>query len=317
VQAERYALEMERQAIEAQRRADEGSARAQAALQDLERMQLGGRARQGGQEEMEQSELDLSSGVPARRASSMSIGRRSSVSFAQQSQYGDQGDGSPFRSSSIFSAFADAETRDDERLTCVDDMVAFIREHCPHVAINDAKRYANTFYDARMKSMKRLARRLADEPTLWKNFLVDPYDAEEIEAALRSQGYFPTSISSAPLLAAVESEGGTYAQPFGRASRRASLNDEHGQSVSQDLSNVAAALQAVAARENKATVIQTNAPDPEVGASIAVLRSELEQLRRESVMQQSALSEMQKDEAILKDKVRLAPAALSSPLVQF
>jgi hypothetical protein len=80
---------------------------------------------------------------------------------------------------------------------------------------------------------------------------------------------------------------------------------------------VAAALQAVAARENKATVIQTNAPDPEVGASIAVLRSELEQLRRESVMQQSALSEMQKDEAILKDKVRLAPAALSSPLVQF
>ena len=317
VQAERYALEMERQAIEAQRRADEGSARAQAALQDLERMQLGGRARQGGQEEMEQSELDLSSGVPARRASSMSIGRRSSVSFAQQSQYGDQGDGSPFRSSSIFSAFADAETRDDERLTCVDDMVAFIREHCPHVAINDAKRYANTFYDARMKNMKRLARRLADEPTLWKNFLVDPYDAEEIEAALRSQGYFPTSISSAPLLAAVESEGGTYAQPFGRASRRASLNDEHGQSVSQDLSNVAAALQAVAARENKATVIQTNAPDPEVGLSIAVLRSELEQLRRESVMHQSALSEMQKDEAILKDKVRLAPVALSSPLVQF
>jgi hypothetical protein len=153
-----------------------------------------------------------------------------------------------------------------------------------------------------------------DEPTLWKNFLVDPYDAEEIEAALRSQGCFPSAAGSMPF-AAVENEGGAFAQPFGRASRRASLTEEqHGQSVSQDLSNVAAALQAVAARENKATVIQTSAPDPEVGMSIAVLKSELEQLRRESVMHQNALAEMQKEEAILKDKVLSKRKSVDMPL---
>ena len=83
------------------------------------------------------------------------------------------------------------EEEKEEARDMTTKMSAWISANCRHITAKDADKYAQAFYDNKLKVIARVARRLQDDPDFMTTLGFDKYDIEELAVALGN--YTPES----------------------------------------------------------------------------------------------------------------------------